>query len=253
MSGRVKGKTVIVTGGSKGFGEAIAETLCREGASVLITARNAGEVGATGERLKAKGYDVGWAVQDVSKEDDWSRVMQAFLGAKGRLDVLVNNAGISILEPIAKMSLETFRKINTINLHGSFLGLKYGVEAMRRHAEGGSIIMMSSILGKVGLPNTAGYAASKGGVKLMAKAAALELGPERIRVNSVHPAIFQTPMVDSQFGTSDQVRKAMAQAMPLKRLGQPQELANAVLFLASDESAFMTGAELVIDGGMTAQ
>lgn len=251
MPGRVEGKVAVVTGASMGLGEAAARALAREGACVVLTARGADKGEAVAADLSRAGHRTLFVPQDVAREEEWDRVMAATHAAFGRLDILVNNAGIAILKPMDVLTLAEFRAVNSVSLHGTFLGLKAATAAIRRHGQGGAIINMSSIVGLAGFATTSAYAAAKGGVRLMTKAAALELGPERIRVNSVHPGLIVTKMVDEQLGSSDEARRVMAEPYLLKRLGNPQEVADAILFLASDESRFMTGAELRIDGGYT--
>jgi 3alpha(or 20beta)-hydroxysteroid dehydrogenase len=165
----------------------------------------------------------------------------------GRVDILVANAGIDNPHPIVELTLADFRELCRIGLKGSFLGLKHCVAAMRRHGEGGSIVLMGSIVGMVGVPAHGHYAAAKDGMRLMAKAAALELGPEKILVNSLHPGMIRTAM------TASFNEAALAPMIPLGRFGEPEEIAAAALFLASDRALFMTGAELVADGGWIAQ
>jgi NAD(P)-dependent dehydrogenase (short-subunit alcohol dehydrogenase family) len=180
---------------------------------------------------------------DHGSEPDWIVVVDRTLSKFGRVDICVPNAGVHSAIPTVDMPLEEFRRINRINLKGPFLGLKHGVAAMRKHGEGGSVILISSVAGKVGLPAHVHYCSSKGGVRLMAKAAALELGPENIRVNSIHPGAIKTRM------TAFADEEATAKGIPLGRMGEPMDIAQAALFLASPRGRFITGAELVVDGG----
>lgn len=251
MSGRVQDKVCIVTGGSTGIGKASATALAKEGGKVVITARG-DENGRKAEaEIRQIGGDALFIQQDAGVEADWKRVIEQTLSQFGRLDVLVNNAGVSILIPMRDMTLDQFRQQNTINLRSAFLGLKYGVEAMRKHGEGGSIIMMSSVLGKLGMPSCVAYGGTKGGMKLLAKSAALELGEEKIRVNDIQSGLIRTPLTFGQFGDEETIN-AVAQQIPMQDFGEPDDIANGVVFLASDESAFMTGTELTIDGGLSA-
>ena len=236
-AGELQGRSAVVTGGSRGIGFSVAQALVNAGATVVITARDpdAGEASAArlGDRAR-------YIRADQGLDADWGPVIEA---AGDRLDILVLNAGIAPPAPIASTSLDAFRDVCRTNLKGAFLGLQRGVAAMRRHGGGGAVTLMASIVGKIGVPGQPAYAASKGGLRLMAKAAALELGPEKIRVNSVHPGIIRTDM------TAGFDERAMASMAPLGRFGAPEEVARAVLYLVSDRGRFVTGTELVVDGG----
>jgi NAD(P)-dependent dehydrogenase (short-subunit alcohol dehydrogenase family) len=192
---------------------------------------------------------------DVTLEDDWSAVVAATLKAFGRLDILVNNAGVSGGgSPLMEQTLENWRGLLAINLDGVFLGMRAAGAAMAE--TGGSIINLSSILGKVGQAGAGAYCASKGGVLMLTKAAAVEWAPLKIRVNSIHPGYIDTPMVSGflhEAENGNELREMIITRHPLGRLGLAREIADGVVFLASDEASFMTGAELVIDGGYTAQ
>ena len=238
------GKSAIVTGASRGIGRAIAERFIEAGASVVITGldRARGEAAAT-----ALGPDAHFVRADQGSDADWRNTVEAALSRFGRIDILVSNAGISAPAPAAEMTLEVFRETNRISLKGCFLGIKHVLAAMRRHGEGGSMILMSSIVGKIGVPGYIHYSAAKGGLRLRAKAVALELGPEKIRVNSIHPGMIRTDM------TAGFPEAQMAPAIPLGKFGDPGDVADAALFLASPRGRFITGTELVIDGGWTAQ
>jgi NAD(P)-dependent dehydrogenase (short-subunit alcohol dehydrogenase family) len=255
MSGRVAGKVALVTGAASGLGAEAARVLAREGAAVLLTDRDpAGE--AVALAIEAAGGRAAFIVHDVTSETDWAAAVAATLARFGKLDVLVNNAGIgSSSFDLMTGSLEDWRAMLAVNLDGVFLGMRHGGPAIAA-AGGGSVINLSSILGKVGLPGAAHYCASKGGVLMLTKAAALEWAPLGIRVNSVHPGFIETPMVTNAIHASEnsnEMREMLIMAHPLARFGVPREIADAVLFLASDESSFMTGAELVVDGGYTAR
>ena len=229
----LKGRTYIVTGASRGIGRATAIRLAAKGAGLVLTGRDMAAGQSVVAEIAALGQTARFVVADQGSDRDWVRLMDETLSAFGRVDGLVANAGIAVPTPI--------------NLKGCFLGLKHVTQALRQHGEGGSIVLISSIIGKVGAPAHAHYAAAKGGVRLMAKAAALELGPEKIRVNSVHPGMVKTQM------TAGFDEAMVAPAIPLKRFGLPQEIAETCLFLVSDRSKFMTGAEMVVDGGWIAQ
>jgi NAD(P)-dependent dehydrogenase (short-subunit alcohol dehydrogenase family) len=253
--GQVDGKVAIVTGGASGIGAACAATLAREGAKVVVTDIDDARGRAVVEATRGAGGEAIYLHQDVSLEESWPGVIEAAEKGFGHLDVMVANAGIGILCRAVEMSLADWRRQTAVNLDGVFLSVKYAVPALRR-AGGGSIIITSSIAGLRGSAGLAGYCATKGGVRLFAKAVAMECAADRIRVNTVHPGVIDTPIwtkLPASAGLNapiDPVEIARAGA-PLGRVGQAQDIANGVLFLASDLSDYMTGSELVIDGGMT--
>jgi NAD(P)-dependent dehydrogenase (short-subunit alcohol dehydrogenase family) len=252
--GQVEGKVALVTGGASGIGAACAATLAREGAKVIVTDLD----DPRGQALVDKiGGEAVYLHQDVSLEESWPGVIDAAERRFGRLDVMVANAGIGIMCKAVEMSLADWRRQTAVNLDGVFLSVKYAVPAMRR-AGGGSIIITSSVAGLRGSAGLAGYCATKGGVRLFAKAVAMECAMEAdgIRVNTVHPGVIDTPIWTKISGSAgrnvpidpNEVARA---GVPLGRAGQAQDIANGVLFLASNASSHMTAAELVIDGGMT--
>jgi NAD(P)-dependent dehydrogenase (short-subunit alcohol dehydrogenase family) len=258
MSGRVAGKIVLITGGASGIGLASAEACAREGALVVITDVNATEGESQARRLVADGLGVEFLPQDASSEADWRRVVDEILRRHGQLDVLVNNAGIAVIAPIEQETLEGWRRTQAVNMEGVFLGTREAIRAMK--GGGGSIINISSIEGIVGEPMVPAYNASKGGVRILTKSVALYCAQQgyRIRVNSVHPGYVATALVANAIGALPPVQAAALQQdllsrIPLGRLAEPREIANVVLFLASDESSYMTGSELVVDGGYTAK
>jgi NAD(P)-dependent dehydrogenase (short-subunit alcohol dehydrogenase family) len=243
----LEGRVAIVTGGGRGIGRAVAERLASAGAGVVLTGRGGAEVAACAQAIVQGGGRAIGLTADQGSADDWERVIDAARTRLGGLDILVANAGVTDPCPIAEMELEAFRAVNRTNLRGAFLGLRAATEAMIEGARGGSVVLIGSIVGKVGAPGHSAYAAAKDGVRLMAKAAALELGDRAIRVNSVHPGMVRTRMTETYSEAQ------MAGLIPLGRFGEPDEVAGAVVFLASDRSRFMTGAELVVDGGWIAQ
>jgi NAD(P)-dependent dehydrogenase (short-subunit alcohol dehydrogenase family) len=258
MSGRVAGKIVLVTGAASGIGLASAAACAREGAVVIITDVNAKEGEAQAQRLAADGLAVEYVQQDVSSEADWRRVVDGILVRHGCLDVLVNNAGIAVIAPIEQETLAGWRRTQAVNMEGVFLGTREAVRAMKGGS--GSIVNVSSIEGLVGEPMVPAYNASKGGVRLLTKSVALYCARQRyrIRVNSVHPGYVATPLVTNAIGVLPPDQAAALQQdllgrIPMGRFGEPREIANVVLFLASDESSYMTGSELVVDGGYTAK
>ena len=262
MTGQVAGKAALVTGGASGIGAAVAELLAQEGASVAVT--DIDELGGPEivAGIRKAGGEAIFLPQDVTSEARWIEVVAEVEKRYGRLDILVSNAGIGIAVPsITDMTLEDWRRQNAINLDGVFLSVKHCLPAMRRSG-GGSIIMMSSLAGLRGAPGLSAYSASKGGVRLFAKSIAMECASagDGIRVNSVHPGIIDTPIWGKiptgaagrgQNAPIDPEERAKL-AAPLGRAGHASEIASGVLYLASDASSYVTGTELVIDGGMNA-
>jgi NAD(P)-dependent dehydrogenase (short-subunit alcohol dehydrogenase family) len=252
--GQVDGKVAIVTGGASGIGAACAATLAREGARVVVSDLDDGGGRAVVERITGDGGEAIFLHQDVSREETWPEIIAETERRFGRLNVMFANAGIGILCRAVEMSLADWRRQTAVNLDGVFLSVKYAVPAMRR-AGGGSIIITSSVAGLRGSAGLAGYCATKGGVRLFAKAVAMECAGDAIRVNTVHPGVIDTP-IWTKLGAAGGLNapidpREVAKGVPLARVGEPQDIANGVLFLASDASSYITGAELVIDGGIT--
>ena len=238
---RLEGKTAIITGAARGIGLASAELFAREGARVY-----AADLDVPADASAQPG--IRWAQLDVTQDAQWAALVDRVMQEQGRIDVLFNNAGgVGSYEPIHSIDLADWHRIIDLNLNGTFLGIRHVVPVMRRQ-QSGSIINVSSIWGLVGAAGVAAYTASKGAVRLMSKNAALSYVDDGIRVNSLHPGIVATPMIERQ---DQSITDAIVATTPMKRLGQPEEIAAGALFLASDESSFMTGAELVIDGGYT--
>jgi NAD(P)-dependent dehydrogenase (short-subunit alcohol dehydrogenase family) len=259
--GQVEGKVAIVTGGAAGIGAACAETLAREGAKVVLTDLDGARGEALAERLRAAGGQARFLHQDVTDEARWPEVVAETERLFGGLHILVANAGIAIISPVVEMALADWRRQTAVNLDGVFLSAKHAIPAMRRTGEGGSVIMMSSVAGLRGSAGLAGYSATKGAVRLFAKSVALECAGARdgIRVNSVHPGIIETAIWEKMPGGLPDGRNApldphaiAAQGVPLGEPGQTSDIADGVLYLASDASRHVTGSELVIDGGLTA-
>ncbi len=244
----LENKNIIVTGGGRGIGEATCKLLANEGANVVITCRTEEEGNSVEKNILNYGGSAKFIAHDVTSEESWKNTIGVTLETFKRLDSVVNNAGSFISESITDCRLEDFQDVIRTSLNGSFLGLKYGTQAIRNHGEGGSIVMMSSILAKVGAMNLSALSAAHGGVNLLAKAGACELGPEKIRVNSIHPGL-----VDTYSENSFDDKEFIKNNIPFNRMATPEEVAETVRFLVSDESIFMTGAELTIDGGMIAK
>lgn len=255
--GQVDGKIALVTGGASGIGAACAETLAREGAKVVISDIDDARGSALAGQLAAAGHAAIFLSQDVTDEGRWREIVESIERRWGRLDILVANAGIGIMAPsIVEMSLIDWRRQTAVNLDGVFLAVKYCIPLMRKSG-GGSIVMTSSIAGLRGSATLAGYCATKGGVRLFAKAVAMECAGrgDGIRVNTVHPGIIDTPIWEKLAAGGRNAPIAIEEmgrrGAPLGRVGKPQDIANGVLFLASDAASYITGAELVIDGGIT--
>lgn len=258
---RLVGKVAIVTGGASGIGAATARLFAQHGAAVLLTDRNEA-LGKTVEKeiSTAEGRAL-FRTQDVRQETAWAEIVAAAEKAYGRLDILCNIAGISGRDPgvniqptapqrLADQTLEHWNQVMEINATGVFLGTKAAVPAMQR-AGAGSIINISSICGIVGSHASAAYHASKGAVRIFSKAAAIQYASDKIRVNSVHPGFVNTPMTSAGHSNPEIARRRL-EATPLGRFGTADDIAAGCLYLASDESSWVTGSELVIDGGMTA-
>jgi NAD(P)-dependent dehydrogenase (short-subunit alcohol dehydrogenase family) len=261
--GRVQDKVALVTGGASGIGAACATALAREGAAVVITDLQDDKGAALAQAIGRAGGQARYLHHDVTSEEAWVGVIAEVKTALGRLDVLVNNAGIGIASPsITTMSLEDFRRQQAVNVEGVFLGVKHGLAFMRQAGHGGSIINISSVAGLKGSPTLAAYSATKGAVRLLSKAVALECAAARdgVRVNSVHPGIIETPIwlgivpgAGDGSNAGPDLDALSAMAVPVGVKGLPDDIANGVVWLASEESRYVTGTELVIDGGLTAR
>jgi 3(or 17)beta-hydroxysteroid dehydrogenase len=250
--GRVDGKVALITGAASGIGLAAAGLLADEGAEVILTdvVESRASVALVPEQRTR------FRKLDVTREDDWIAVTDAVISEFERLDILVNSAGVSLLKDIETTRLDEWRQVMAVNLDGTFLGCRHAIRVMKGRG-GGSIVNMSSVAGLIGVASLAAYSASKGGVRLLTKSVALHCARRgyNIRCNSVHPSFVETPMLQAMIAAARDPRKLEAQyasAAPLGRLAKPIEIARTILFLASDESVFTTGAELVVDGGLTA-
>jgi 3alpha(or 20beta)-hydroxysteroid dehydrogenase len=246
--GRLDGKVAIVSGGARGMGEAHVRRFVDEGARVVF-----GDVlTEEGDKLAAEvGEACRFVRMDVTKPEDWAAAVDTAVDTYGKVDVLVNNAGVLKYGTIEEMTLDECRRILDVNLVGQWLGVKAVIEPMRA-AGGGSIINVSSVEGYIGAAGMAAYAASKFGVRGLTKAAARELGKDRIRVNSIHPGAIHTAMTSDPeviAATADSA-EAFFKSLPLARMGKPRDVTGIVVFLASDESGYCTGSEMLVDGGI---
>jgi NAD(P)-dependent dehydrogenase (short-subunit alcohol dehydrogenase family) len=260
MAGRVEGKVALITGGASGIGLGCAEKLAAEGATAIITDLQ-DDKGAQAVAAIGKAGGKAWYLHhDVTDEAAWEGVIAEVRAREGRLDILVNNAGIAIGGSVVEMTLADWRRQTAVNLDGVFLGVKHAIPLMRTSGDGGSIINMSSVAGLKGSAILGGYCATKGGVRLFTKSVAMECANAKdgIRVNSVHPGIIDTPIWTTIGVTTNPGANAppdldamSTMAVPLGVKGFPEDIANGVLWLASEESRYVTGAELVIDGGLS--
>ena len=248
---RLENKVALISGGARGMGAAEAKLFAGEGAKVVIGDVLEAEGRQTEAEINESGGECLFVPLDVTKEADWEHAVATAATRFGKLDVLVNNAGILRSEGVEETTDELWDLVMEVNAKGIFLGTKTAVPEMRKSG-GGSIINISSILGLVGSSRASAYSASKGAVRIFTKNAAVQYAGEGIRVNSVHPGFVESPMTQAVL-SDPAIRRGYLEKHPLGRLGQPEDIAYGVLFLASDESSFMTGSELVIDGGFTAQ
>ena len=248
---RLEGKVALITGGSRGQGATEAELFVKEGARVVIADILEREGNAVVAQIREGGGDASFIKLDVTSEDDWQDAVEFTLNAYGRLDVLINNAAIYKRTPIVQTGLDEWNQIMDINSTGVFLGTKHAVPAMQKSG-GGSIINISSTAGLVGSERGSAYGASKGSVRLFTKYTAIQHAGDGIRANSIHPGPIDTEMIADNISTPEG-RAESESRVPLGRIGTVMDVAYGALFLASDESSFMTGAELVIDGGVTAR
>jgi len=255
---RLKDKVALIAGGASGIGRSAAMLMAQEGASVAVADVNDDGGASVVASIEQTGGKSRFFHLDVRSEDDWSKAVDGALNTFGRLDVVVNSAGILIGGSVEEATLAEWRELTSVDLDGAFLGLKHGIRGIKSGGRGGSIVNISSVAGLVGAPGVAAYSACKGGVRLLTKSAALDcaLSGTGIRVNSIHPGSIWTPMLQATFEASGDVeaaRRAFSAMTPVGHIGEPDDIGWAVVFLASDESKFVTGAELVVDGGMTAQ
>ncbi len=263
----VKDKVALVTGAAKGIGAACASMLAGHGAKVIVTDIDEQEAGMVVDAIAQDGGTAEFMALDVTEEAQWQASIGAVVERHGGLDVLVNNAGIAVVHSLLETSLEEWRRVHAVNLDSVFLGTRQAVEVMRpggQSGRGGSIINLSSVGGLIGAEGLSSYCSAKGGVRLFSKSVAVECGRAGygIRVNSVHPGNTDTPMFRQELkdmcdkGVVNSVGEALQFYMDMQvlpEIGQPEDIASMVLFLASDAARFITGAEFVVDGGLTAQ
>jgi 3(or 17)beta-hydroxysteroid dehydrogenase len=255
MTDRLAGKVALITGGASGLGANAAELMVQEGAKVVVAdiAQDRGK--ALADKLGSSGHFV---KLDVTSEDNWKAAIQETVDKFGALHVLLNSAGIGLSKTVEEIELAEWRKVHAIDLDGVFLGCKHGVSEIKKHTSrlGGSVINISSISGIIAGANMAAYNSAKAGVRLLSKSVALHCAKSgyNIRCNSVHPTFIDTPILDKyrdRFG-QDLMQQKLGKQVPIGRLGRPEEVGWALVFLASDESSFMTGSEVIIDGGISA-
>ncbi len=250
--GRLAGKTALITGAASipGLGSATAFRFAEEGARVFLTDINeAGseEVAAT---IRSKGGEAHAMRHDVTSTAEWDAVFAEVEKQFGGLDIIVNNAGIAVLGPFAEITDADWMRQNDTNLHSVFYGTQRAVKLMRKVGNGGSIINISSVVGLIGVPGCAAYAAAKGGVRLFSKTVALECATDKIRVNTVHPGMIMTNIQKVAMQENPEVYQSLSATIPMGHFGEPEDVANMNLFLASDESRYCTGSEFVVDGGL---
>ena len=256
---RLAGKVALITGAAAGvegelmgFGGAAARLFAREGARVVLTDIKEEMGRKTAEQIQAQGGEALFLRHDVTSEEEWQEVVHTAVAHFGTLNVLVNNAGTGARFTVEETTTEVWDGQMAVHAKGVFLGTKYAIPLMRQ-AGGGSIINVSSIYGLVGSPTSAAYHAAKGAIRIFTKAAAIQYAQDNIRINSVHPGYCLTPLTSDGYDTDAERRAWSLARIPLGRLGNADDIAYGMLYLASDESAYVTGAELVIDGGTTAQ
>ena len=252
--GRIEGKTALVTGAASGIGLQTSIRLAEEGTRVMMTDINLEEGLQQAEKI---GTNATFLKLDITEEEEWISVLDETVKRFDRLDILVNSAGMVLIADVEQITLEEWRKVHAINLDGTFLGCKHGVRVMKEFGAG-SIINLSSVSGIIGGFNLAAYNSNKGAVRMLTKSVALHCARAGygIRCNSIHPTFIETPMLESMIRDSpdpEKARQTLVRQVPLRQIGKPDDVANMIVYLASDESTFVTGTEMVIDGGVIAQ
>jgi NAD(P)-dependent dehydrogenase (short-subunit alcohol dehydrogenase family) len=250
---KLRGKVALITGAGSGIGRATAILFAREGAKVVVVDYNEATARETAELIKKSGGEAIFIKADVSNGEEVRKMIDRAVQEYGRLDILYNNAGIEGQQaPTAECPEENFERVISVNLRGVFLGMKYGIQQMLKQG-GGVIINTASVAGMVGFAGLPAYCASKGGVIQLTRTAALEYATMNIRINAICPGVIWTPMVERFTGKREEMIKQFSEIQPVKRMGRPEEVAALALFLASEDSSFITGAAITIDGGYTAQ
>jgi NAD(P)-dependent dehydrogenase (short-subunit alcohol dehydrogenase family) len=254
MTGRVSDKVIIVTGGASnpGLGNATAKMLAREGAKVVVTDIDEQGAASCAHDINADGGSALAMCQDVTDENRWQEVIDETVDIYGRVDGLVNNAGIAILKPFAELTIDDFNRQVTVNLTSVFLGCRHAMTQMRLQGGGGVLINLSSVAAIKGMARCGAYAAAKGGVRAMSRAIAMDGAPDNIRCNTIFPGVIWTNMQAQAIGSDSIDSRISPSRVPLGRAGDPDDVAASVLYLASDEAQYITGAELTVDAGMTA-
>jgi 3(or 17)beta-hydroxysteroid dehydrogenase len=256
MTDRLAGKVALITGGASGLGANAAVLMAQEGAKVVVADIAADRGKAVADKLASAGHFV---QLDVTSEDNWKAAIAETVDKFGAIHVLLNSAGIGLSKTVEDITLEEWRRVHAIDLDGVFLGCKHGVAEIKKHTHklGGSVINISSISGIIAGANMAAYNSAKAGVRLLSKSVALHCAKSgyNIRCNSVHPAFISTPMVEAPLAAAsdpDKARKRLLRMVPIGKIGEPNDIGYMILYLASEESKFVTGAEMVVDGGCTA-
>lgn len=249
----LSGKVALITGAGSnpGLGYSTAVRFAEEGAKLVISDIDEESLRLCEAAVRDIGAEVIAFYQDVASESGWAEAMDKAIARFGRLDILVNNAGIAIQKPVEELTLADYDRQMSVNMTSVFLGTKAAIPHMRRGG-GGSIVNISSVAGLVGIPGVSAYATSKGGVRIFSKAIAIECAKDQIRCNSVHPGIIETNIQKGSLKDNPEQYEAIKAAVPLGCMGEPRDIANCVLFLASNESKYVTGSEFVVDGGLTA-
>lgn len=248
----LEGKTALVTGGGSGIGRATACLLAEHGSVVLVGDVDEDGGRKTVEMIRQAGGEGVFYEQDVSREERWKEILREVRRDDRTVDVLVNNAGVGTVDTLPDITMEDWRQVMSVNVDGVFLGMKHCAPMMADHG-GGSIVNISSVAGIRGAPGFTAYGASKGAVRTMTKDVAIEYAEQDVRVNSVHPGLIETPILDEAKEIGLSLEEMAREVHPLGKLGQPEDVAETVLFLASERARLITGAELVVDGGMTAR